>query len=89
VVCDHRRGQHPSEPLNSHEERNLVMRHEPSGSCPLVQPAVDRRCAPCRPYSATVALCNQQPTLYEVARQAEPGDLALLVQPRRGGSDAA
>jgi hypothetical protein len=29
VVCDHHRGQHPSEPLNSHEERNLVMRHEP------------------------------------------------------------
>jgi len=30
MVCDHHRGQHPSEPLNSHEERNLVMRHEPS-----------------------------------------------------------
>jgi hypothetical protein len=34
MVCNHHRGQHPSEPLNSHEERNLVMRHEPSGSYP-------------------------------------------------------
>jgi hypothetical protein len=85
VVCDHRRGQHPSEPLNSHEERNLVMRHEPSGSCPLVQPAVDRRPSPRRPYRALVALRDQQPTPH----QAEPGDLAPLSQPRRGGGDAA
>jgi hypothetical protein len=89
MVCDHHRGQHPSEPLNSHEERNLVMRHEPSDSCPLVQPAVDRRCAPCRPYGATVTLRDQQPTVHEAARQAEPGYLALLIQPRRGGGDAA
>jgi hypothetical protein len=65
------------------------MRHEPSGSCPLVQPAVDRRCAPCRPDRATVALRDQQPTLHEVAHQAEPGYLALLIQPRGGGGDAA
>ena len=65
------------------------MRHEPSGSCALVQPAVDRRCAPCRPSSALVALCDQQSTLHEVAPQAEPGYLALLVQARRGGGDAA
>jgi hypothetical protein len=89
VVCDHRRGQHPSEPLNSHEERNLVMRHEPSGSCPLVQPAVDRRYSPCRPYSATVDLRDQQPTLHEVAHEAHPGYLGLLLQPRRGGNYAA
>ena len=85
MVCDHRRGQHPSEPLNSHEERNLVMPHEPSGSCPLVQPAVDRRHWPSRAYRTPVALRDQQPTLH----QAESGDLALLVQPRRGGGDAA
>jgi len=54
VVCNHRRGQHPSEPLNSHEERNLVMRHEPNGSCPLVQPAVDQHHSPRRPCSAPV-----------------------------------
>jgi hypothetical protein len=65
------------------------MRHEPSGSCPLVQPAGDRRYWPCRPYSATVALRDQQPTLHEVAHQAEASYLALLVQPRRGGGDAA
>jgi hypothetical protein len=47
VVCHHHRGQHPSEPLNSHEERNLVMRHEPSGSCPPVQRTTDRRCPAC------------------------------------------
>jgi hypothetical protein len=47
VVCDHHRGQHPSEPLNSHEERNLVMPHEPSGSCPPVQQASAKRCAAC------------------------------------------
>jgi hypothetical protein len=40
MVCDHHRGQHPSEPLNSHEERNLVMRHEPSGSCPPLKPSL-------------------------------------------------
>ena len=89
MVCDHHRGQHPSEPLNSHEERNLVMPHEPSGSCPLVQPAVDRRSSPCRPHSAPVAFCDHQLTLHEVAHHAEPGYLALLVQPRRGGGDAA
>jgi hypothetical protein len=89
VVCDHRRGQHPSEPLNSHEERNLVMRHEPSGSCPLVQPAVDRRHWPSRAYRTPVALRDQQPTLHQIAHQAEPGYLALLVQPRRGSGDAA
>jgi hypothetical protein len=89
VVCDHRRGQHPSEPLNSHEERNLVMRHEPSGFCPLVQPAVDRRCWPARAYRGPVALRDQQPTLHELAYQAEPGYLAPLIQPWRGGGDAA
>jgi hypothetical protein len=40
MVCDHHRGQHPSEPLNSHEERNLVMRHEPIGSCPPLKPSL-------------------------------------------------
>jgi hypothetical protein len=29
-----------SEPLNSHEERNLVMRHEPIGSCPPLKPSL-------------------------------------------------
>jgi hypothetical protein len=48
VVCDHHRGQHPSEPLNSHEERNLVMRHEPSGSCPPAQQARSMRCPACQ-----------------------------------------
>jgi hypothetical protein len=48
AVCDHHRGRHPSEPLNSHEERNLVMPHEPSGSLAPVQPAADRRCPSCR-----------------------------------------
>jgi hypothetical protein len=47
VVCDHHRGQHPSEPLNSHEERNLVMRHEPIGSCPPVQQACRKHCSAC------------------------------------------
>ena len=47
MVCDHHRGQHPSEPLNSHEERNLVMRHEPSGSCPPVQQACRERYPTC------------------------------------------
>jgi hypothetical protein len=65
------------------------MRHEPSDSCALVQPAVDRRCAPRRPSSAPVALRDQQPIVHEAARQAEPGYLALLVQTRRGGGDAA
>jgi hypothetical protein len=40
MVCDHHRGQHPSEPLNSHEERNLVMHHEPIGSCPPLKPSL-------------------------------------------------
>jgi hypothetical protein len=48
VVCHHHRGQHPSEPLNSHEERNLVMRHEPSDSSSPVQPTAGRRCPSCR-----------------------------------------
>ena len=47
VVCDHHRGQHPSEPLNSHEERTLVMPHEPSGSCPPIQQAPAKRCPAC------------------------------------------
>jgi len=47
VVCDHHRGQHPSGPLNSHEERNLVMPHEPSGSCLPVQQAPTKSCAAC------------------------------------------
>jgi hypothetical protein len=47
AVVAHRRGQHPSEPLNSHEERNLVMRHEPTGSCPPVQQAPRTRCPAC------------------------------------------
>ena len=61
------------------------MRHEPSGSCPLVQPAVDRRDWPSQAYSAPVALRDQQSTPH----QAEPGYLAPLIQPRRGGGDAA
>jgi hypothetical protein len=40
MVCNHHRGQHPSEPLNSHEERNLVMHHEPIGSCPPLKPSL-------------------------------------------------
>jgi hypothetical protein len=48
VVRQHHRGQHPSEPLVCHDERNLVMRHEPSDSCPRVQQTVDRRCPACR-----------------------------------------
>jgi hypothetical protein len=48
MVCDHHRGQHPSEPLNSHEERNLVMRHEPSDSCLPFQQTAGRRCPSCR-----------------------------------------
>jgi len=47
AVCNHRRGQHPSEPLNSHEERNLVMRHEPTGSRLPVQQAPCTRCPAC------------------------------------------
>jgi hypothetical protein len=89
VVCDHRRGQHPSEPLNSHEERNLVMRHEPSGSCSLVQPAIDRPGWTSRASSAPVALRDHQLTLHQITHQAEPGYLAPLVRPRRGGGDAA
>jgi hypothetical protein len=58
VVCDHPRGQHPSEPLNSHEERNLTMRHEPSGSRPPVQPDPARRCLTCR----TARLPDEFPT---------------------------
>ena len=48
VVRQHHRGQHPSEPLNSHEERNLVMPHEPSDSCPSLQSTDDRRCPSCQ-----------------------------------------
>jgi hypothetical protein len=65
------------------------MRHEPSGSCPLVQLSVDRRHWPSRACRTPVALRDQQPTLHQVAHQAEPGDVAPLVQPRRGGGDAA
>ena len=65
------------------------MRHEPSGSCALVQPAVDRRDWPSQAYRAPVALRDHQPTLHRIAHQAEPGDLALLIQPRSGGGDAA
>jgi hypothetical protein len=86
VVCDHRRGQHPSEPLNSHEERNLVMRHEPSGSCPLVQPTADRRCPP---YTTAVARRYRQWTLREVAHRTQVSHLAMLAQHWRGGGDAA
>ena len=88
MVCDHRRGQHPSEPLNSHEERNLVMRHEPSGSCPLVQPTADRRCAP---YTAAVARRYRQRTLREIAHRAKVSHLAFLAEhaEQGGGCGAA
>ena len=81
MVCDHHRGQHPSEPLNSHEERNLVMPHEPSDSRPTVQPIADGRCAPCRPCGAAVALRYRQ--------RAEASHPALLAQHRGGAGDAA
>jgi hypothetical protein len=89
VVCNHRRGQHPSEPLNNHEERNLVMPHEPSDSRPIVQPIADRRCAPYRPCGAAVALRYWQRALRGVTHRAEASHPALLAQPRGGAGDAA
>jgi hypothetical protein len=89
VVCDHRRGQHPSEPLNSHEERNLVMPHEPSDLRPPLQLAADRCCGPYRPCGAAVALRYRQQALQGVGHGAEASHPALLAQHRGGDRDAA
>jgi len=65
------------------------MRHEPSGSCPPVQPTADRRCASCRPYTAAVARRGRQRTLREVAHRAKVSHLALLAELQGGGEGAA
>ena len=65
------------------------MPHEPNGSCPPLQPIADRRCAPCRPYSAAVALRYRQRTLPEIAHRAEVSHPALLAQHRGSAGDAA
>ena len=61
------------------------MRHEPSGSVPLVQPIADRRC---RRSSAVVAFFHRRLILREVRPWADASHLALLAQPRGGGGDA-
>jgi hypothetical protein len=65
------------------------MRHEPSGSCPRVQPTADRRRAPSRTRSVAVAPRYRQRALREVAHRAEASYLAVLTQHRGGGGDAA
>jgi hypothetical protein len=65
------------------------MPHEPSDSRLTVQLIADRRCAPCRPYSAAVARHYRQRTLRGVAQRAEASHPALLAQPRGGAGDAA
>jgi hypothetical protein len=65
------------------------MPHEPSGSCPLIQPAADRHCAPSRSYGAAVARRYWQRNLRQVAHRTEASHLALLDQHRGGGGGAA
>ena len=62
------------------------MRHEPSGSCPLVQPIAYRRCPP---HTTAVARRYLQRTLPEIAHRAEASHPALLAQHRGGPGDAA
>jgi hypothetical protein len=65
------------------------MPHEPSDSRPTVQPIADRRCAPCQPCGAAVALRYRQRALQGLAHRAEASHPALLAQHRGGASDAA
>jgi hypothetical protein len=62
------------------------MRHEPSGSCPLIQPIADRRC---HPRSDEVVRCYRQRTMQEVAHRAKVSHLALLAEHWVGGGGAA
>jgi hypothetical protein len=62
------------------------MPHEPSGSCPLVQPTADRCC---RPHTTVVARRNRQRALREVAHRIQLSHLAMIAQHWRGGGDAA
>jgi hypothetical protein len=64
------------------------MPHEPSDSCPPLQPIADRRCAPCRPPGAAVALRYRQRTLPEIAHRAKASHPAPLSQHRGGGGAA-
>ncbi len=97
VVCDHR-GQHPSEPLNSHEERILVMPHEPSGSRPPVQSATAKCCPACDQAKPLAALattghgrpassrrdCQRAAARLASRRRAAAMRLLIAAHPRNG-----